>query len=408
MSAEPKRWVAVTEPVRPVFGAPPAAAYHHVNGVAALHSRLLVETVLRDFAELSPEKFSNVTNGVTPRRFLALCNPGLARLVDATVGTGWLGDLEQLSGLEAHLGDAAFRERWHGVKRANKAALSDWLHHTHGRGFDPDSLLDVQVKRIHEYKRQHLNLLHAAHLLARLRDGDTNFAPRTILLGGKAAPGYHMAKRIIRAAHALRDAIDAEPAAAGRLQLIFLPGFSVRVGQRVYPAADLSEQISTAGMEASGTGNMKFMMNGALTIGTLDGANVEIREAVGADDFFLFGLTAAEVSATKAAGWRPQEALRADPILARALSTLGQTAPDELAPLIRSLAEHDPFLVLADFAGCVAAQEAVDRRWRDPEAWTRGSIRNSATSGRFSSDRAIAEYARDIWKVEGVRVAVGG
>ncbi len=360
-------------------------ASHHVNGVAELHSRLLRETVLADFAAMYPERFTNVTNGVTPRRFMALANPGLAHLITDAIGDGWLTNLDRLHDLEPFAEDAAFCDSWRAIKLANKRALG---------GFDPASLLDAQCKRIHEYKRQHLNLLHAIALWQR-----GSAVPRTILLAGKAAPAYYKAKLIIRLAHGIAHAIAANPRG---LQLLFVPDFSVKVAQRIYPAADLSEQISTAGMEASGTGNMKFTMNGALTIGTLDGANVEIREAVGEENFFLFGLTAEEVLARKRAGYDPRASL--DPELGHALHLIGDGAfsngdRDLFAPLLDDLYNRDPFLVLADFRAYSDAQERVATAWRDPKAWTRMSILNVARSGRFSSDRSIRDYARTIWRV---------
>jgi starch phosphorylase len=362
-------------------------ASHHVNGVAELHSRLLRETVLADFAALWPERFTNVTNGVTPRRFVALANPGLTALVTEAIGDGWLRDTARLRELEPFAADAGFCEKWRAIKQANKRALG---------GFDPTSLLDAQCKRIHEYKRQHLNLLHAIALWQRGAD-----VPRTILLAGKAAPAYYKAKLIIRLAHGIARAIAADPRG---LSVMFVPDFSVKVAQRIYPAADLSEQISTAGLEASGTGNMKFTLNGALTIGTLDGANVEIREAVGADNFFLFGLTAEQVLARKREGYRPRDVLAHDPELAHALDLVASGAfsdgdRDLFAPLVRDLTDHDPFLVLADFRSYAEAQQRVAAAWRDPIAWTRMSILNVARAGRFSSDRSIREYATRIWRV---------
>ncbi|HVK83143.1 MAG TPA: glycogen/starch/alpha-glucan phosphorylase [Kofleriaceae bacterium] len=382
-------------------------ASHHVNGVAELHSHLLRETVLRDFAELWPERFTNVTNGVTPRRFVALANPKLTELITSAIGDGWLVDLERLRGLEAHADDSAFQDKWRAVKDANKHALSDWLVRTYNLACDPSSLIDAQCKRIHEYKRQHLNLLHAIAQWQRLRDG-ADIPPRTILIAGKAAPGYRMAKLIIRLAHAVAWAIDADPRARGRLRVVFVPDFSVKTAQRIYPAANLSEQISTAGMEASGTGNMKFTLNGALTIGTLDGANVEIREAVGADEFFLFGLTADEVAAKKRGGYRPRDVIARDPELARVCEILGSGAlaggdRDLFAPLFHDLLERDPFLVLADFRAYVDCQLRVDTAWGHQRAWTRSSILNTARAGRFSSDRSIREYAKTIWNVRPAR-----
>ena len=371
-------------------------ASRRVNGVAALHSRLLRETVLRDFAEMWPEKFSNVTNGVTPRRFVALANPRLTTLIREAIGDGWVRDLDHLRELEKLAADAAFGEKWRAVKHANKAALAARYP------FAPDALLDAQCKRIHEYKRQHLNLLHAIHLWNRIRDGEQLEIPRTILLAGKAAPAYRAAKLMIRLAHGIAEAIAADPRTRDVLRVVFVPDFSVKVAQHIYPAADLSEQISTAGMEASGTGNMKFTLNGALTIGTLDGANVEIREAVGADHFFLFGLTAEEVVARKAAGYHPRQVR--DPELARAIAMIADGAfsrgdRELFAPLVHELREHDPFLVCADFAAYVDAQRRVAQAWRSPAAWTTSSILNVARAGKFSSDRSIREYAKNIWRV---------
>ena len=376
-------------------------ASHRVNGVAELHSKLLAETVLRDFAELWPEKFTNVTNGVTPRRFVRLANPGLSRLIDDAIGPGWVRDLDRLRELERFAGDAAFADKWRAVKRANKAALAAHVASA-GGAFDPDALCDVQCKRIHEYKRQHLNLLHAIALYERARAGEDLGAPRTILFAGKAAPAYWMAKLIIRLAHGVAEAIAADPRARAQLRVVFVPDFNVKTAQRIYPAADLSEQISTAGLEASGTGNMKLTLNGALTIGTLDGANVEIRDAVGAEHFFLFGLTADEVAAEKRAGYRPSQV--ADPELARAIELVAAGAfsrgdPAMFAPLVADLRERDPFLVCADFRAYCDAQARVAAAWRAPAAWARSSILNVARAGKFSSDRAIREYAKSIWNV---------
>ena len=377
-------------------------ASHHVNGVAALHSRLLTETVLRDFAELWPEKFTSVTNGVTPRRFVGLANPGLSALITEAIGEGWLRDLDRLKGLEAFADDSAFQDKWYEVKQANKAALASWLGATSGLGCDPEAMLDVQCKRIHEYKRQHLNLLHAIALLERIRRGEDLGVPRTILFAGKAAPAYRAAKLIIRLAHGVAAAIAADPRARDRLRVVFVPDFNVKNAQRIYPAADLSEQISTAGMEASGTGNMKLTLNGALTIGTLDGANVEIRDAVGVDEFFLFGLTAEQVR-DKRAGYRPADEL-ADGELARVIELIasGEFSPGErglFAPLVDDLVQRDPFFVLADFRAYADCQRQVEALWKTPAAWRRSAILNTARAGRFSSDRSIREYAQMIWKV---------
>jgi glycogen phosphorylase len=383
-------------------------ASHHINGVAALHSRLLRETVMRDFAELWPERFMNVTNGVTPRRFVALSNPRLSTLITEAIGVGWIRDLDRLRDLEKHADDAGFQEQWRAVKRSNKAELANWLRGAHGIVFDPDAMFDAQCKRIHEYKRQHLNLLHAITLWDRIRRGTDDGVARTIVFAGKAAPAYRAAKLIIRLAHGVAEAIGADPQARDKLRVVFIPDFNVKTAQRIYPAADLSEQISTAGMEASGTGNMKFTLNGALTIGTLDGANVEIREAVGNEHFFLFGMTAEEVAERKRAGYRPYAVLDQDPELARAIDLIasGAFSPGDraiFAPLVDNLAHHDPFLVLADYRSYIETQHHVDVAWRSKAAWTRSSILNTARAGKFSSDRSIAEYAKTIWTVSPVK-----
>jgi glycogen phosphorylase len=382
------------------------AGSSHVNGVAALHTRLLQKTVLRDFAELWPERFLNVTNGVTPRRFMALANPGLSALITEVIGDGWVRDLDQLAALTDHLEDAGFRERWREVKAANKQRLASYLLRNHRLLVDPDTLFDVQVKRIHEYKRQHLALLHMMDLWERVRRGE-NVVPRTLVFGGKAAPGYRMAKLMIRLVHAVASGIGDDPEARRVLNVVFVPDFSVRLGHILYPGADLSEQISTAGMEASGTGNMKFALNGALTIGTLDGANAEILDAVGAENFFLFGLTADEVAVKKAAGWRPQALLDADPELDELLERLEGLVPaerDVFRPLVQNLRTEDPFLVLTDFRAYAAAQQRVDTAWRAQDGWTTASILNTARCGRFSSDRAVREYCEKIWHVSPVSV----
>jgi glycogen phosphorylase len=383
---------------------------HAVNGVAALHSDLLRETVLRDFATVWPERFTNVTNGVTPRRFLALSNPGLAGLLDETIGEGWITDLSQLRALEALADDGGFQERWRAVKRANKEALAHRIRERTGIIVDPSALFDIQVKRIHEYKRQHLNLLHVVTLYDRLRrDPRFEIAPRCVVLGGKAAPGYFMAKLIIRLISGVAEVVNADPAVAGRLKVVFFPDFNVKNAQAVYPAADLSEQISTAGKEASGTGNMKFMLNGALTIGTLDGANLEMLEEVGADNFFRFGLTVEEVERTWREGYRPESRIEADGRLGAALAliadgTFSRGDRELFRPIVDNLRFSDPFLVLADYADYLAGQERVDTAWRDPQRWTRMSILNTARAGRFSSDRAIREYAERIWNAPPVRI----
>ncbi len=385
---------------------------HAINGVAALHSRLLAQTVLRDFHVLWPERFSNKTNGVSPRRFLGVANPALSALLTQHLGSdAWLRDLDRLRALEPLAEDSSFRRAWREVKFANKTALAGMILRTTGVVVDPHILFDVQAKRIHEYKRQHLNLLHVVTLYRRLKlDPARAATPRLVLLGGKAAPGYRMAKLIIKLVHSVAAVVNADDDTNALLRVAFLPNFCVKTAQRIYPAADLSEQVSTAGLEASGTGNMKFALNGALTIGTLDGANIEILEAVGLDNFFLFGLDADEVAARRAAGYRPQEVLAGNEELRAVLDLLASGAfsggdRELFAPLVRNLTEHDPYFVLADYADYVAAQERVAVAYRDAEEWSRRSILTVARMGRFSSDRAIREYCRDIWSIEPVPVA---
>jgi starch phosphorylase len=376
-----------------------------INGVADLHTRLLQETVLRDFHELWPEKFHNKTNGVTPRRFLMLSNPGLAQLLEQRIGKEWTRELGRLRALEDLADDAEFQDAWRRVKLERKQSLADYVRQHLGIDLDPASLFDIQVKRIHEYKRQHLNVLHILSLYNRLkRDPGLDIAPRTFIFGGKAAPGYFMAKLIIKLITAVAEVLNRDPDVAGRLKVVFVPGFSVKLAQRIYPAADLSEQISTAGKEASGTGNMKFSMNGALTIGTLDGANVEIREEVGAENFFLFGLTADEVARTQRDGYRPGEICQANGELREIIELISSGLfshgdRDLFRPLVDHLVNRDDYLVLADYGAYIEKQAEVGRIWRDPARWTRMSILNVARIGKFSSDRTIAEYCRDIWKI---------
>ena len=375
-----------------------------------MHSELVKTTILKDFYEMWPERFSNKTNGVTPRRFIGLSNPGLRELLDETVGDGWMVDLQKLRGLERHADDPAFQQRWRAVKRENKARLSKLITAKTGIELDPDWMFDVQVKRIHEYKRQHLNALHIITLYNRLKQNPhLDIAPRAFIFGGKAAPGYFIAKLIIKLINSVGETINNDPAVNRRLKVAFIPNFNVQNGQLIYPAADLSEQISTAGKEASGTGNMKFMMNGALTIGTLDGANVEMREEAGPENFFLFGLTVDEVHEVLAEGYRPRDYVDRNPELAEAIrliadGTFSQGDTSVFAPLVSNLVDHDPFLVLADYADYIHCQGEVDRTWHDPKAWARMSILNSARSGKFSSDRSIAEYCDDIWNVQPVTI----
>jgi starch phosphorylase len=385
-----------------------------VNGVAALHTRLLKATVMKDFSELWPEKFHNVTNGVTPRRFLRMINPGLDMLISRNLGDGWITRLEELRRLEPYADDAGFREDWQAVKRLGRRRLAKQLAKLTGETLDPDTLFDIHVKRIHEYKRQHLNLLHIVTLYNRIRqDPGIDLIPRTFIFGGKAAPGYFMAKLMIKLINSVAEVVNRDPQVRDLLKVVFFPNLNVKNAQYIYPAADLSEQISTAGKEASGTGNMKFAMNGALTIGTLDGANVEIREAVGADNFFLFGLTAEEVAATKVDGYRPWEIYQGNGELKAAIDTINagvfSRGDRELfRPLTDVLVQHDPYLLFADYDAYVACQAQVDRAWRDPGQWWRMSILNTARMGRFSSDRAISEYSENIWKVGPMPVEPAG
>ena len=387
-------------------------ASHHVNGVAALHSDLVKSELFPEFAALWPEKFTNVTNGVTPRRWVALANPQLSSLLNEVIGTGWVNNLDQLKQLEQFAGDSAFLERWGATKLAVKTQLSHYIHRHSGVLVDPASLFDVQVKRIHEYKRQHLNALQVIAHYLRIKNGTAgDAAPRTVIFGGKAAPGYAMAKLIIRFINGIAETINADPDMEGRLRVIFLADYNVKLGERVYPASDLSEQISTAGKEASGTGNMKFAMNGALTIGTLDGANVEIREQVGAENFFLFGKTADEISALAKGGYRPWELIGSMPELTDILRLIEQGHfshgdGDLFRPLLQNLTGSDPFFVLADFNDYLRAQGEVDRAWSNRALWNRMSLLNTARTGFFSSDRSIREYAERIWKAESYPVTI--
>jgi len=382
-----------------------------VNGVAALHTELLKAETLRDFHELWPEKFCNVTNGVTPRRWMVLSNPRMAELISSKIGTAWISRLEhELGSLEAHAADPAFQEAWRAVKRQNKIALADWIKTHTGITVDPDSLFDIHVKRIHEYKRQHLNVLRIVTAYQRLKeDPRTEVVPRTFIFGGKAAPGYAMAKLIIKLINSVAEVINNDADVAGRIKVVFLPDLNVTSAQRVYPAADLSEQISTAGKEASGTGNMKFSMNGALTIGTLDGANVEIREEVGAENFFLFGMTASEVARLKSSGYRPRDYYESNARLRDVMDLIGSGVFSRgdstlFHPLLESLLGCDEYLLLADYQAYVDCQQQVSEAFRDPVAWTRTSILNVARMGKFSSDRSIREYCQQIWHLLPVQV----
>ncbi|HEY9198217.1 MAG TPA: glycogen/starch/alpha-glucan phosphorylase [Gammaproteobacteria bacterium] len=381
---------------------------HAINGVAALHTQLLKSDVLADFHALTPGKFTNKTNGVTPRRWVGLGNPRLARLMERHLGPDWLIDTERWRDLEALAGDADFRAEWRDIKHANKEVFAAQLRARTGIALNPDSLFDVHVKRIHEYKRQHLNILHVIARYHRLRmNPDLDLAPRTFIFGGKAAPGYHMAKLMIKLINAVAGVVNRDPLVRDRIKIVFMPNFNVGSGMSLYAAADLSEQISTAGKEASGTGNMKFMMNGALTIGTLDGANVEIRDAVGPENFFLFGLSVTEVARIKRDGYAPMRIISENAELRTVIDLIrtgffSRGDGELFRPLVDHLVHHDPYLLCADFAPYLHCQDAVDLAWRDREEWARMSIVNTARSGIFSSDRSIREYCDEIWKVRPV------
>jgi starch phosphorylase len=379
---------------------------HAINGVAVLHTELLKRTVLRDFHRVSPEKFLNVTNGVTPRRWIALSNPELSTLITRHIGDRWIADLEhELPQLERLVADTEFQKDWQAVKTDNKRVLAGLIKERTDILVDPNSLFDIQVKRLHEYKRQHLNLLYLVTLYNRLRrNSGAAGPPRTVIFGGKAAPGYRMAKLIIKLITSVARTINQDPLVSQVLKVVFLPDFNVKNSHRVYPAADLSEQISTAGKEASGTGNMKFAMNGAITIGTLDGANIEIRDAVGHENFFLFGLTAEEVERLKAEDYTPRRIYESNPELREAIDLISSgffSNGDRglFCPLVDSLLTRDDYMLLADYQAYLDCQQRVSHAYSDQNAWTRMSILNSARAGRFSSDRSIREYCRDIWKV---------
>jgi len=386
------------------------AGSHAVNGVAELHTELLKSDVLRDFHDLWPEKFSNKTNGVTPRRWMVLCNPRLSQFISRVIGDSWIRNLDELRRLEPMIEDAQFRAEWRDIKRSNKIALAAIIRERTGVTVNPDAMFDVHVKRIHEYKRQHLNILHVIGLYHRLKTDPTlTIHPRVFIFGGKAAPGYHLAKLMIRLITAVGDIVNRDPGVRELIKVVFLPNFNVTNSQRIYPAADLSEQISTAGKEASGTGNMKFQMNGALTIGTMDGANIEIREEVGPENFFLFGLTAAEVQARRAAGYQPMELYYQQPELREVINLIrdgyfSRGNSEQFLGLVGNLLHHDPYMVLADYQAYAECQQLVDAAYRDPDRWTRMSILNTARSGKFSSDRSIREYCKDIWNARAVAV----
>jgi starch phosphorylase len=384
---------------------------HTVNGVAALHTQLLKEHLFPEFDALYPNKFQNKTNGITPRRWLVACNPRLSDLICRNIGHGWERDLDMLRKLEPLADDASFREEFMAVKHANKVRLAGRILDECGVKVDPSALFDVQIKRLHEYKRQHLNLLHILALYRRLlQNPDLDIPPRVFIFAAKAAPGYEMAKRIIKAINAVGSKINSDTRIKDKLKVAFMPNYRVSLAQRIVPAADLSEQISTAGKEASGTGNMKLALNGALTIGTLDGANVEILEEVGEENIFIFGNSVEQVHELLAKGYNPGDYYRANPELAAIIDWLGSDyftgneSSDILTPLRDNLIYHDPYLCLADFGAYSDAQEKVSAAFQDKARWAKMAVLNTARVGKFSSDRTIREYARDIWKLQPVKV----
>jgi starch phosphorylase len=379
---------------------------HAINGVAELHSELLKTTLFRDFYELWPERFGNKTNGITPRRWLLKANPGLSELITEKIGSNWITDLDELRKIAPYATDKAFQKRFMAIKRANKERLAAIIKNTLGVEVNTDGIFDVQVKRLHEYKRQLLNVLNIIHQYFELKENpNRHFHPRTFIFAAKAAPGYFMAKLIIKLINDVANVVNNDPAVKGRLNVVFLPDYRVSLAERIIPAADISEQISTAGTEASGTGNMKFQLNGALTLGTLDGANVEIRREVGKENFFLFGLTVEEVEALRARGYNPREYYENNPAIRRALDALKNNffnldQPGLYMPIVESLLEGgDHYLVLADFDSYVAKQAEVEKAYEDSAAWAKMCILNVAASGKFSTDRTMKEYAEDIWGI---------
>lgn len=383
-----------------------------INGVAELHTTLLKSGILKDFYELWPEKFTNKTNGVTPRRWVLLNNRNLAQLITEKIGDSWVKNLYELKKLEAFAKDKKFQNAWLACKNEVKKYLSEYIRSHLKIEVNPDSMFDILVKRIHEYKRQHLKVLHIITLYNRIKENpDIDIVPRTFIFGGKAAPGYFMAKLIIKLINSVGDVVNHDPDVKNRLKVVFIPDFNVKTSQHIYPAADLSEQISTAGKEASGTGNMKFTMNGALTIGTLDGANIEIREEVGEKNFFLFGLKAKEVVESKAMGYQPHSYYQNNNHLRKVIDMIrtgyfSPTQPDLFKPICDEITFEDRYMLLADYQSYIDCQDEVDKAFRDKSRWTEMSILNVARSGKFSSDRTIQEYCRDIWKVNPVKVNI--
>ncbi len=386
---------------------------HTVNGVAALHTELIKQQLMQDFYELWPDKFQNKTNGITPRRWLLMSNPELSALITEKIGDGWIKDLDKLRQIEPYANDPEFRLRWRQIKQNRKQKLAEYILRSNNLEVDPNSLFDVQIKRIHEYKRQLLCAMHMIALYNRVKANPSmDLVPRTFIFGGKAAPGYFVAKMVVKLINSVGEVINNDPEMAGRLKMVFLANYSVSLGQFAYPAADLSEQISTAGKEASGTGNMKFSLNGALTIGTLDGANVEIREEVGAENFFLFGLTAQEVMEKKAAGYNPTDYYHANPVLKQVIDQMGSgffspKEPGLFMSLVDSLLHSDEYMLLADFQAYLDCQDRVSEAFRAQDNWVRMSILNVARMGKFSSDRTIAQYCKEIWHVEPMPIDLG-
>ncbi len=385
---------------------------HAINGVAALHTQLLTNDLFRDFYQLFPEKFSNKTNGVTPRRWILIANPKQALLMTNKIGKGWIKNLEELKQLEAFVDDGEFRDQWRQIKQENKQDLAEYILQTTGVHVDANSLFDIQVKRLHEYKRQHLNLLHVITLYNYIKQHpNADVVPRTVIFAGKAAPGYAMAKLIIQLINSVADVVNNDPDIGDRLKVVFLANYNVALAQRIYPAADLSEQISTAGKEASGTSNMKFAMNGTLTIGTLDGANIEIRDRVGHENFFLFGLTAQQVSQIRSSGYRPWDYYNSNPQLKQAIDQIAsgyfsKGDSNLFQPLVESLKNRDDYLLFADYQSYIECQQRVSHAYRDQDNWLKMSILNAARTGYFSSDRTIREYAQDIWHVQPVPITL--
>ncbi|MBI4976572.1 MAG: glycogen/starch/alpha-glucan phosphorylase [Spirochaetes bacterium] len=385
---------------------------HNVNGVSALHTSILKDRIFRDFNEFEPDKFVNITNGITQRRWILHSNPLLSKLITSRIGDGWVKDLSELTKLRPFADDASFRTQWRAVKMQNKEAFARWCEKELHESVDPATLFDFQVKRIHEYKRQLLNVLHAIALYHRIRDGKADdVLPRTIFFSGKSAPGYWMAKLIIKLIHSVGHVINQDPSVNGRLKVIFLPNYRVSLAQKIMPASELSEQISTAGMEASGTGNMKFMINGALTIGTLDGANVEMVEEAGSDNMFIFGLNAAEVSTLREKGYNPRSYYWQDPVLKKVIDSItsGFFSPDKkdlFQPIVNALLTDDTYCLFADFAAYANAQLNVEKAYRDTERWTRMSIMNTAGAGKFSSDRSVREYVDRIWRTKPIAITM--